>query len=452
MDGDAGAATGANAWSEAQSRTLLGILTVISNHRDRAPLFDAVGAALDGVLHHDVMCVVLDGPAPGYMSAYVVRPFRSIPPMPRAQSALEELFATGQPLHVRSRAQVADRPGTLHVLERTGCHSYVALPLLHKGQVMAALLLQSARPHAYDDLDMRFAGEVAQIVAVALSNCLAYEALASAHARIEQENAVLRGELDAQVSATRIVGESEGLREALRLVELVAPTDATVLISGETGTGKELIARAVHAQSTRAARPLVTLNCAAIPAGLVESELFGHEQGAFTDASRRRRGRFEMAHRSTLFLDEIGELPAEAQAKLLRVLQTQEFERVGGSETIKTDVRVIAATNRDLAEMVAAGRFRADLYYRLAVFPVPLPPLRDRAADIAPLARAFAIEIALRQGRRLPLLDEPGVRALQHYDWPGNVRELQNVIERAILLSPAQRLDVELLLPTREPW
>jgi formate hydrogenlyase transcriptional activator len=439
-------------WTEGQAYELLDILTVISNHRQREPLFDAVAIALDGILDHDVMCLVLDGPAPGYLSAYFVRPFRSIPPMPRAQSALAEVFATGQPIHVRSRAQVADRPGTLRVLERTGCHSYVALPLMQNGQVMAALVLQSVREHAYDDLDMRFAGEVAHIISVALSNCLAYEALASAHERIEQENAVLRGELDAQVSATRIVGESDGLREALRLVELVAPTDATVLIVGETGTGKELIARAVHAQSSRAARPLVTLNCAAIPAGLVESELFGHEQGAFTDASRKRRGRFEMGHRSTLFLDEIGELPADAQAKLLRVLQTQEFERVGGSDTIKTDVRVIAATNRDLAAMVAAGQFRADLYYRLAVFPVHLPPLRERVADIAPLARAFAVEIALRQGQRLPLLDESGVRALQHYDWPGNVRELQNVIERAIILSSPQRLDVELLLPASEAW
>jgi formate hydrogenlyase transcriptional activator len=294
---------------------------------------------------------------------------------------------------------------------------------------------------------MRFVSEVAAIISVALSNCLAYEELTQVHERLEEQNALLRDELDASYGAARLVGDSEGLRKVLELVALVAPTDATVLVTGETGTGKELIARAVHEQSPRAARPLVTLNCAAIPAGLVESELFGHEQGAFTDASKKRRGRFEQAHRGTLFLDEIGELPSEAQAKLLRALQAQEFERVGGSDTIKVDVRVIAATNRDLLAMVERGEFRADLYYRLAVFPLVLPPLRERKDDIAPLSRTFAREVAARLGPRRPVVDEAGEIALRHYDWPGNVRELQNVIERAVVVSRGARLDVELFLP-----
>jgi formate hydrogenlyase transcriptional activator len=439
-------------WTEAQARSLLRVLTIVSTHRQRGPLFDALGEALESVLPYDVLCVVLVGPAPGFLTPYYLRPHLSIPPLPRAASALDHVFVTGQPLYVRDLEQVADKPGTTRVLLKTGCESYLALPLTEAGRVTGALVLQATRAHGFDDVDLRFALEVASIVSLALSSCMAYELLASTHERLSEENAALRGELDLPSGGAGIVGESDGLREALRLVALVAPTDATVLVTGETGTGKELVARAVHAQSSRAARPLVTMNCAAIPAGLAESELFGHEQGAFTDASRRRRGRFEMAHRSTLFLDEIGELPAEAQAKLLRVLQTRELERVGGSETIKVDVRLIAATNRDLLAMVQAGEFRADLYYRLAVFPVHLPPLRERVVDIAPMARAFVAATARRLGARRPLLDEAGLTALQHYRWPGNVRELQNVIERALILSQGQRLDVELLLPPGGEW
>jgi formate hydrogenlyase transcriptional activator len=442
-----GTADATETWSEEQARILLGVLTVVSNHRRREPLFGAIARALEPVIAHDVLCIVLDGPAPGFMSPYYVRPPLSIPPRPRDQSALEPVFVSGEPVHVRSRAEVADKPGTLKVLEWTRSQSYVALPLEHRGRVVGALVLQSARAHAFDDVDMRFVSEVAAIISVALSNCLAYEELTQVHERLEEQNALLRDELDASYGAARLVGDSEGLRKVLELVALVAPTDATVLVTGETGTGKELIARAVHEQSPRAARPLVTLNCAAIPAGLVESELFGHEQGAFTDASKKRRGRFEQAHRGTLFLDEIGELPSEAQAKLLRALQAQEFERVGGSDTNKVDVRVIAATNRDLLAMVERGEFRADLYYRLAVFPLVLPPLRERKDDIAPLSRTFAREVAARLGPRRPVVDEAGEIALRHYDWPGNVRELQNVIERAVVVSRGARLDVELFLP-----
>jgi transcriptional regulator with GAF, ATPase, and Fis domain len=435
-------------WSEAHARTLLELLTAVSNHRRREPLFGAIARALEHVIEHDVLCIVLDGPAPGFISPYYIRPPLVFPPRPRAQSALDQLFVTGRPVLVASPESVADRPGTLRMLEMTGTRSYVALPLHDRGEVAAALVFQSARAHAYDDLDLGFATEVASILSVALANCSAYERLDAARERLTEQNAMLRDHLDEQFGPARIIGRSPALLEVLRLVGLVAPTDATVLVTGETGTGKELIARAVHEQSPRAARPLVTLNCAAIPAGLVESEMFGHEQGAFTDASKRRRGRFEQAHRGTLFLDEIGELPAEAQAKLLRVLQQRELERVGGTETIKVDVRVIAATNRDLAAMVKRGQFRADLYYRLAVFPLAVPPLRERKQDLPMLARGFAFAIASRLGRqRPPVLDELGLSTLAAYDWPGNVRELHNVIERAVVLSRHGRLDVELLLP-----
>ena len=228
----------------------------------------------------------------------------------------------------------------------------------------------------------------------------------------------------------------------LKKVETVAPTDSTVLICGETGTGKELIARAVHDLSPRKGRTFVKLNCAAIPTGLLESELFGHEKGAFTGAIAQKVGRFELANQGTLFLDEIGDIPLELQPKLLRVLQEQEFERLGGTRTIRVNVRLVAATNRDLAKMVAEGRFRSDLYYRLNVFPLALPPLRERPDDIPRLVRHFTQRFARRMGRRIESIPSATMDALVRYPWPGNVRELQNIIERAVILSPGPTLQV----------
>jgi formate hydrogenlyase transcriptional activator len=239
-----------------------------------------------------------------------------------------------------------------------------------------------------------------------------------------------------------IVGLSRALSDVLAEVEMVAPTDATVLISGETGTGKELIARAVHNLSGRRANPLVKCNCAAIPTGLLESELFGHERGAFTGAVAQRIGRFELANRGTIFLDEIGEAPLEFQPKLLRVLQEREFERLGSSRTVHTDARLVSATNVSLPEMVAAKRFRADLYYRLNVFPIHVPPLRERPEDIPPLVRHFARHYASRVGRRIKWIASSAMDALVGYSWPGNIRELQNLIERAVIRSAGDRLDV----------
>jgi formate hydrogenlyase transcriptional activator len=234
------------------------------------------------------------------------------------------------------------------------------------------------------------------------------------------------------------------LRRVLNEVETVAPTGSTVLIRGETGTGKELVARAIHDLSPRRARTFVKLNCAAIPTGLLESELFGHEKGAFTGAVGQKVGRFELAHQGTLFLDEVGDIPSELQPKLLRVLQEQEFERLGGTRTIKVDVRVVAATHRDLAAMVADDRFRSDLYYRLNVFPLTLPPLRDRTDDIPRLVRHFTQRFAQRMGRRIESIPSAAMDALVRYPWPGNIRELQNIIERAVILSPGPSLQVTL--------
>jgi len=248
----------------------------------------------------------------------------------------------------------------------------------------------------------------------------------------------------AQHSFPHIVGESRALRDALEQVEVVAATDATVLVLGATGTGKELVARAIHDRSCRRERAFVKINCAAIPSGLLESELFGHERGAFTGAIAQRIGRFEQAHGGTLFLDEVGDIPLELQPKLLRVLQEQEFERLGATRTIKVDVRLVAATNRDLGRMVEEQSFRDDLYYRLNVFPIAVPPLRDRPEDIAPLVRHFVARFAREMKRHIDVIPEETLDAMRLYPWPGNVRELANLVERSVILSPGPRLAVPL--------
>jgi formate hydrogenlyase transcriptional activator len=272
-------------------------------------------------------------------------------------------------------------------------------------------------------------------------------------ARLTAQNVYLREELKSVHNFEEIIGQSSTLTSALSKVERVAPTESTVLIHGETGTGKELIARAVHSRSSRSDKPLIKVNCAAIPSGLVESELFGHERGAFTGAIAKRIGRFELASGGTIFLDEIGELPADAQAKLLRVLQEREFERVGGTTLIKADVRVIAATNRDLLRAVKEKTFREDLYYRLNVFPIELPPLRDRACDVPQLVHFLVNKFAMRVGKRIENVNRTAMERLQSYPWPGNVRELENVLERAVILSNSPTLEIEpemLALPPHE--
>ena len=289
---------------------------------------------------------------------------------------------------------------------------------------------------------MDFLQQVANQVAVAVENALAFDEIEALKDKLHQEKVYLEEEARTEHNFGEIVGESAALRRVLKEVETVAPTDSTVLILGETGTGKELIARALHDLSPRRERTFVKLNCAAIPTGLLESELFGHEKGAFTGAIAQKVGRFELAHRGTLFLDEIGDIPPELQPKLLRAFQEQEFERLGSTRTIQVDVRLVAATNRDLAQMVGDGRFRSDLYYRLNVFPVVLPPLRERPDDIPRLVRHFTQRFARRMGRRIETIPAAVMDALVRYPWPGNIREMQNVIERAVILSPGSALHI----------
>jgi formate hydrogenlyase transcriptional activator len=297
-------------------------------------------------------------------------------------------------------------------------------------------------PGRYGEAEASLLAAIAEQVALAIENLLAYEEIAALKARLHEENVYLQEAVRTEAAFGDVVGESPAVLGALANVRKVAATDSTVLVTGETGTGKELIVRAIHTLGRRKDKVLVKVNCAALPAGVIESELFGHEKGAFTGALTRKVGRFELAHGGTLFLDEVGDLPLELQAKLLRVLQEGEFERVGGTSTLKVDVRLIAATNRDLERAVSEGRFRADLYYRLNVFPIHLPPLRDRRQDIPRLARHFAMHYAAKMGKPVGPLSADAVDRLATYGWPGNVRELQNVIERAVILSSSGRFEL----------
>jgi len=337
-------------------------------------------------------------------------------------------------------------PQTAEILSREGLRSVCCLPLITPAAVLGTLNLGSRQENFFTEQDLQFFSQAAGQVAIALDNSLSYKRIEELNARLAEEKVYLEDEIRTDNRFEEIVGQSRALRALLKQVETVAPTDSTVLIYGETGTGKELLARAIHDLSARRQGTFVKLNCAAIPTGLLESEMFGHEKGAFTGAIAQRIGRFELAHRGTMFMDEVGEIPLELQTKLLRVLQEREFERLGSSRTIKTDARLVAATNRNLETMVAERQFRADLYYRLNVFPLTVPPLRERREDIPLLVRYFVQQYARRMNKRITSIPSESMHALARYDWPGNIRELQNFIERAVIVSPAAALQA----PVRE--
>jgi len=351
-------------------------------------------------------------------------------------SQIARVFRSGEALNSGEVDPMAKAEGVQAL-----CH----IPLISRKRTLGVLSLARLAPIAFSPRDLEFLKLVANQVAIAVENALAYDEIAELKDRLAQEKVYLEDEIRSELNFEEIVGRSSALRSVLQGIETVAPTDSTVLIYGETGTGKELIARAIHNLSTRGKNAFVKLNCAAIPTGLLESEMFGHEKGAFTGAVAQRIGRFELANRGTVFLDEIGEIPLELQPKLLRVLQEREFERLGSSRTLITDARLIAATNRDLTAMVEDREFRADLFYRLNVFPVQVPPLRDRQDDIPLLVRHFVQQFSRRMGKVVDTIPSDTMNVLVRYHWPGNIRELQNLVERAVILStgPVLRVPID---------
>ncbi len=434
--------------AEAKKLALLEIINAIAEHAphrhlyapspDCSPAFNAVCQAISTVIAVDwAQIIMYEG------NTFKVRATKT----PRACKTFEpdrEISFDGgsvgwvvdnlQPLF-RSNLEREAVHGDERQLASVGLKAYAIVPLLYAGRSVGVLRIAGIDSRQYSAADIEFLSEVAKQLSLAVETLVAYEEIASLKAKLQRENAYLQDEIRREHNFEDILGNSPELLKLLDRVESAAPTDANVLIIGETGSGKELIARAIHSRSLRKNSPLVKVNCGAIPSGLVESELFGHVKGAFTSASERRIGRFELANNGTLFLDEVGELPLETQVKLLRVLQEQEFEPVGSSRTIKVNVRIIAATNRDLEKTVLSGGFRSDLYYRLNVIPLRVPALRDRKTDIPLIAMALLRQSAKRMGKPIESISRESMRLLVEYCWPGNIRELQNVIERGVVLS-----------------
>ena len=425
--------------SEERNRSLLEINNAIVTNLTQQALLHSISTAMDRVISFDRCAITLyqkekdifhflavEG---GLISDY----FQSGLEYGREESCAGWVYEHRQCLFRRDLEKEAQYANERRLAEE-GIRSLCVAPLFAQGQCIGTLSVVSRERDRYSAEDAALLQEVANQIALAILNMQAYEEIASLKARLEKENVYLREELRTEHDFEEIVGNSPALLHALNAVEQVAPTDATVLICGETGTGKELVARAIHNRSARRDRALVIVNCSAISAGLVESELFGHMKGAFTGAIERRIGRFELAADGTIFLDEIGELSLETQVKLLRVLQEHEFEPVGSSHSQRVDVRVIAATNRNLREAVEAGRFRPDLFYRLNVFPVELPPLRERRSDIPQLVAFYVSRFSKRLRKTIDHVSRESMEHLVNYSWPGNIRELQNVIERAVIL------------------
>jgi formate hydrogenlyase transcriptional activator len=404
-------------------KTVIGTVRQISQS-------DFVGVGLPGSDDHVALEFVVDGDFPG------------------GEFACEDnlpvrVFRTGEAWTGSTRDLPAGETEETSVL-RAQFETVCVLPLSGRDGARGILVLGRRENKPYAQGDMDFLGQVSNQIGIAVENASAYSQIAELTEKLSQEKLYLEDEIRTESNFEEIIGTSTELHRILKLVETVAPTDSTVLIYGETGTGKELIARAIHNLSARRERTFVKLNCAAIPTGLLESELFGHEKGAFTGAIAQRLGRLELANNGTLFLDEIGDMPPELQPKLLRVLQEREFERLGSTRTISANVRLIAATNRDLSAMVKEGSFRPDLFFRLNVFPISTPALRDRAEDIPLLVRHFAKEFSRRMNKTIDTISSVTMNALCRYPWPGNIRELQNVIERAVIVSPGRKLVVPL--------
>ena len=418
--------------SNLQLRDLLRAISASVRHIMQC---DCISLALPDPDGTNLRVSILDFPASkGFAQEEAVIPIDGSP--------AGEVFRSGKPL-VLSGDELNQVSAEVDPAMAEGYQSRCFLPVVSRGAVLGTLTLgRLSQQTVFTRDEVEFLTQVASQIAIAVENASAYRQIADLKDKLAQEKLYLEDEIRTDANFEEIIGKSTALRRVLKHVETVAPTESTVLIYGETGTGKELIARAIHNLSPRRAKTFVKLNCAAIPTGLLESELFGHEKGAFTGAVTQRIGRMELANQGTLFLDEVGEIPLELQPKLLRVLQEREFERLGSARTLRTDMRLIAATNRDLDAMVEQARFRSDLFFRLNVFPIQVPALRERPEDIPLLVRYFADEFSRRMNKTIETIPSETMKALCHYRWPGNVRELQNVIERAVILSPGPVLNV----------
>jgi formate hydrogenlyase transcriptional activator len=438
-------------------RLLLNVSTAVADKLDTRELFSAISACLRDALNVEYASLTLFDPQNNCMRRHSLDfpggggLLQENAVIPIENTVVGEAFTKAVPVTAR-RADIERMPREFaENLLNEGLNFVCAVPLISRKRVLGTLNLGSRREDAFNETGTKLLEEVASQFAVALDNALAYRHIEDLNSKLAEEKLYLTDEIRSNYFFEEIIGDSPPLRSVLRQVEVVAPSDSTVLICGETGTGKELVARAIHNLSARRQATFVKLNCAAIPTGLMESEMFGHEKGAFTGAITRRIGRFELAHHGTLFLDEIGEIPLDLQPKLLRVLQEQEFERLGSSHTMRVDVRLVAATNKDLQSMVKNGEFRVDLFYRLNVFPIVMPPLRERREDIPKLVRYFVQQTARRMGKHIETINSETMEGLMYYAWPGNIRELQNIIERAVILSSGPVLKVPMKELTASP-
>jgi PAS domain S-box-containing protein len=433
----------------AEESVMLQLSGALLANLDVRKLLSAISASIRELVPHDSATLVLHDAESGKLLAQFLNAEdgelqRGDVRLSMESSPSGQVFRTREPLILAKLEGAPYSEESLHHFTSLGMHSGLWVPLIHRGDAIGALAVTSRVENSFTQREAELLVQIADQVGVAVHHAMAFRQIVELRDRLRQEKQYLEDEINVENRFEDIVGRSSGLRSVLQQIETVAPTDATVLITGETGTGKELLARSIHRLSLRRERTFIKINCAAIPAGLIESELFGHEKGAFTGAIARKVGRLELAHEGTLFLDEVGELPLELQPKLLRALQEREIERLGGTRSIQVNVRLIAATNRDLAQMVAEKQFRSDLFYRLKVFPVSSPPLRERSGDIPILVRHFVAAHSRRMGKTIQSIPDETMEALVRWRWPGNIRELENFLERSVILTRGPVLYVPL--------
>lgn len=430
---------------QAQDALLLQLCSVLISHQDVQALLSAISDAIQQVVPHNSAGIAIPDPVANVLRTEFLKPGQGrTAVLPLDDTAAGTAFNTREPLVLRSLNDSRFGPQTFAHLTASGIRSACWLPLIRDNRAVAVLMVGSEREGGFTAHHLEILSHILGHIAIAVDNALAFRHVSETSYQLANEKRYLEEELNIEKNFDEIIGKAPALKRVLKQVETVAATEANVLILGETGTGKEMIARAIHRLSNRQERTFVKLNCAAIPSGLLESELFGYEKGAFTGALSQKVGRLELAHRGTLFLDEVGDIPLELQPKLLRALQEREFERLGSTRTMRVDIRLVAATNRDLDHMVERGEFRRDLYYRLRVFPVVLPPLRERRVDIPLLVRYFVDKHARNLGKSIQTIPPDVMQVLINWHWPGNIRELENFLERAVILSKGEALTAPL--------